>query len=300
MMLKRVICSSASEVPLTTMSEQSLSSEPVPGPSATLARQLEASWPSIGPAIALAGAAYPVVLAFGMSLFIIAALFILPFTSGPVQANDVVEPVVMVFLGGTVGAGIGLVWASIVCVGILPLVYLFVLSLQLRGSLIRLGAFAGGLVGFVAVLPFICGEYSPARGSSWPELIFLLLVGPGLTTILGQLGGAWGGWRERWYERAVAAAGIGECPRLEQVADSLNSVGPLAYPRIQFGIWHLLVIGMWLSVLLAGIRVSGLDYEVVLPLGMGWLVYQAATLWIGGRLVSWVGRRKARRQGRST
>jgi hypothetical protein len=248
----------------------------------------------------LAGAAYPIVLAFGMSLFIIAALFTLPFARGPGRANDVVEGVVMVFLGGTVGAGIGLIWAGVVCLAILPLVYLFVLSLQVRGSLIRLGAFAGGLVGFVAVMPFIWGEYSPARGSSWPELIFLLLVGPGLTTILGQLGGAWGGWRERWYERAVTAAGIGERPRLEQVANSLNSDGTLAYPRIQFGIRHLLVIGMWISVVLAGIRFSGLDYEVVLPLGIGWLIYQAATLWIGGRLVGWIGRWRARRQSRST
>jgi hypothetical protein len=235
-----------------------------------------------------------------MALFIIAALFILPFTSGPGQANDVVEGVVMVFLGGTVGAGIGLVWASIVCVAILPLVYLFVLSLQVRGSLTRLGAFAGGLVGFVAVMPFIWTEYSFARGSSWPQLIFLLVVGPGLTTILGQLGGAWGGWRERWYERAIAAAGIGEHRALEQPADSLNNDGPLPCPRIQFGIWHLLVIGMWISVVLAGIRFSGLDYEVVLPLGIGWLIYQAATLWIGGRLVGWLGRWRARRQSRST
>src|SRR3954447_16321823 len=194
---------------LIMMSEQAVLSEPVPGASAALARQLEVSWPSIGPTIALAGAAYLVVLALGMSLIMIATLVILPFTGGgPVQSNDVGEGVVIVFLVGTVGAGIGLLWASVVCLVILPLVYLFVLSLQLRGSLIRLGAFAGGLVGFVAVVPFLWGEYSPARGSSWPELIFLLLVGPGLTTILGQLGGAWGGWRERWYERAVAAAGI--------------------------------------------------------------------------------------------
>lgn len=283
------------------MSEQALLSEPGRGPSATLARQLEASWPSIGPTIALAGTAYLVVLALGMSLIIIAALLILPFTGGgPVQAKDVGEGVVIVFLVGTVGAGLGLIWASIVCLAILPLVYLFVLSLQLRGSLIQLGAFAGGLVGFVAVMPFIFGEYSPARTGSWPELIFVLLVGPGLTTILGQLGGAWGGWRERWYERAVADAGIGERGPLDQAANGSADNGPLSYPRIQFGIRDLLVMGIWISLLLAGIRFSGLGFEVVLPLGLGWLIYQAATMWIGGRLLSWIGRRKSRRQSRST
>jgi hypothetical protein len=248
----------------------------------------------------LAGAAYPVILALGSLLVIVAALFNLPFTRGLGQATDIGEGVVMVFLGGTAGAGIGLLWASVVCVAILPLVYLFVLSLQVRGSLIRLGAFAGGLVGLVAVMPFIWGEYSFARGSSWPQLIFVLLVGPGLTTILGQLGGAWGGWRERWYERAVADTEIGERRALEQPANSSNNDRPLSYPRIQFGIRHLLVIGMWISVVLTGIRFSGLNYEVVLPLGIGWLIYQAATLWIGDQLAGWFGRRKARRQSRST
>src|SRR3954464_9132666 len=157
------------------MSEQTVLTEPVPGPSAALARQLEVSWPSIGPSIALAGAAYLVFLARGMSLIIIAALLNFPFTGGgPVQAKDVGEGVMIVFLVGTAGAGIGLIWASVVCFAVLPLVYFFVLSLQLRGSLIRLGAFAGGLVGFVAVMPFFWREYSYARGSSWPELVFLL------------------------------------------------------------------------------------------------------------------------------
>jgi hypothetical protein len=236
-----------------------------------------------------------------MSVIMIAALLILPFAGGgPVQSKDVGEGVVIVFLVGTAGAGLGLIWASVVCVAVLPLVYLFVLSLQLRGSLIRLGAFTGGLVGFVALMPFIWREYSFARGSSWPELVFLLLVGPGLSTILGQLGGAWGGWRERWYEREVAATAIGERQRLQQAANSSADNGPLSYPRIQFGIRDLLVIGIWISLLLASIRLSGLDYEVMLSLGIGWLIYQAATMWIGERLIRVWGNFRARRQSRST
>jgi hypothetical protein len=279
------------------MSDLVLLNEPVPGPSATLARQLEASWPSIGPAIALAGAAYLVVLALGMSVIIIAALVYLPFSGGPAQPKDVGEGVAIVVLVGTIGAGIGLIWASIVCLAVLPLVYLFVLSLRLHGSLIRLGAFAGGLVGFVAVMPFIWGEYSPARAGSWPQTIFVLLVGPGLTTILGQLGGAWGGWRERWYERTVAAAGISEC---RVPANSLNNDGPPSYRPIRFGIRHLLVLGIWISMLLAAIRICRVDYDIALSLGIGWLIYQAATLWVGGQLASWLAGRRASRQSRST
>jgi hypothetical protein len=265
-----------------------------------LAEQFESSWPGIGPAIALAGAAYPVILALGSLLVIVATLFNLAFTGSPVQPNELGRVVVFLFVGGTVGAGIGLVWASIVCIVTLPLVYIFVLSLRLRGSLTRLGGFAGGLVGCVAVLPFVHGVYSPARGTS-AEFVFMLFVGPGLTTILGQIGGAWGGWRERWYERAVASAAISEGPRtFEQPANGSNNGGSPSYPHIQFGIRHLLVFGIWVSLLLTTIRLSGLDYQIVLPLVIGWLMYQAVTLWIGGWLASWFGRWKARRQSRST
>ena len=53
-----------------------------------------------------------------------------------------------------------------------------------------------------------------------------------------------------------------------------------------FGIRHLLVISVWISLLLTAIRLSGLDFVFVLSLLVGWSVYQAATLWIGGLLVS--------------
>src|SRR6476620_5542401 len=104
------------------MCEQALITEPVPDCSPTaravnaspnlesLAKQFEAGWPGIGPAIALAGAAYPVVVAFGLSMGIIAALLSVAFAGGPVQSKDVGEGVVIVFLVATVGAGIGLIW----------------------------------------------------------------------------------------------------------------------------------------------------------------------------------------------
>ena len=56
-------------------------------------------------------------------------------------------------------------------------------------------------------------------------------------------------------------------------------------PRLQFRIHHLLWISVWLSVLLALIRLCGLPFEFTLPILVGWIVYQAATLWLGGKIV---------------
>jgi Kef-type K+ transport system membrane component KefB len=87
---------------------------------------------------------------------------------------------------------------------------------------------------------------------------------------------------------------------VERPAISSSTNGWLSYPRIQFGIRHLLVIGIWLSLLLTAIRLSGVDFQVALSVVIAWLIYQAVTLWVGGWLVHWFGRRKARRQSRST
>src|SRR5258705_2874031 len=97
------------------MSEQALITETtaalsptarVVSPSANLellAEQFESSWPGIGPAIALAGAAYPVILALGSLLVIVAMLFNLAFNGSPVQPNELGRVVAFLFVGGTVG-----------------------------------------------------------------------------------------------------------------------------------------------------------------------------------------------------
>jgi hypothetical protein len=59
---------------------------------------------------------------------------------------------------------------------------------------------------------------------------------------------------------------------------------PQAWQGLQFGTRHLLWIAAWLSLLLSIIRLSGVPFEFALPLLAGWVVYQGATLWIGGRL----------------
>ena len=202
--------------------------------------------------------------------------------------------------GSFFGAGIGLIWATIVSFAILPLVYLFVRSLELRGSIVRLGAFYGGLVGFVAVMPLFLGALSDV-GNSLTELGMVVLLGPALTTIIGQAGGAWGGWRTLWYERAVARAAIGGRRLPEKVpAKCLEKNCARPHSGLQFGIRHLLVISIWVSLLLTVIRLSGLDYLFLLFLFTVWGAYQMATLWVGGLLAGRFARWKGRRQSRST
>ena len=260
-----------------------------------LAKQFAYGLSNIGPAIALAGAAYPLLLAFCYVIAAFAALI-----TSNCTWSDFSEAVIGTLVGSFFGAGFGLIWTTIVVFAILPLVYLFVRSLELRGRIVRLGAFCGGLVGFVAVMPFLILFMSDAHYSLM-ECAVVLLLGPALTTIVGQLGGAWGGWRTRWCERAVARTAIGGEKMPEELpANNLENNGAPAHSRLQFGIRHLLVVSIWVSLLLTAIRLSGLNYRFVLMLFVGWLVYQMATLWAGGRLLGWIGRWKARRQTRST
>jgi hypothetical protein len=260
-----------------------------------LAKQFAEGLNNIGPGIALAGAAYPLLLAFGYP--VVAFVYLL---TSRATWGDFNEALIGPLLFSLFGAGIGLVWATIVAFAILPLVYLFVRSLELRGSIVRLGAFCGGLVGFVAVMPFFIGAMSGIT-DTLAEIALIVLLGPALTTIVGQLGGAWGGWRTRWYERAVAQAAIAKRGRPEELPANISTdYGHPNHHRLQFGIRHLLVISIWISVLLTGIRLSGLDYRSVLLLIGGWSVYQMATLWVGGLLLSLFGSWKSRRQTRST
>src|SRR4051812_5598528 len=97
-----------------------------------LAKQFADGRNNIVPAVALAGAAYPLLLALIVYLLTL-------------QANmaEVGESPLDLMLASLFTAWIGLIWATIVAFAILPLVYLFVQSLKLRGSIVRLGSFFG-------------------------------------------------------------------------------------------------------------------------------------------------------------
>ena len=67
-------------------------------------------------------------------------------------------------------------------------------------------------------------------------------------------------------------------------------------PRLQFRIHHLLWISVWCSLLLTAIRLGGIPFGYVLPLVAGWVVYQSATMWLGGKLVHTLADWRTRRQ----
>jgi hypothetical protein len=62
----------------------------------------------------------------------------------------------------------------------------------------------------------------------------------------------------------------------------------------------LLWISFWVSVLLTVIRLCGIPFEFVLPLLAGWAIYQAGTLWLGGKIVPRLAAWRRERASRST
>jgi hypothetical protein len=260
-------------------------------------------WARIGFGIALAGGAYPLVLA---AIFAAVGTMSLAWNAlagnqyGP-KIGESFEMLVALGMYSVCGGMVGILWSGLVTVLTLPIVYLFAWSLSLHTSIVRIGAFAGGLVGFICVLPLTLSKPWPNFDGDFWQVVVIASLGPMLTTVLGQLGGAWGGSKSRaigpardWNLLVGPAAG-------EPTTGNPTDVHELARPSFQFGIRHLLWISVWLSLLLALIRVCGIPFELVLPLLIGWLAFQSAALWIGGllvqRIVSW---RARRRQFRST
>jgi hypothetical protein len=245
--------------------------------------QLSKGWSSVALGIILAGGVYPVVLAG------VGSLLLLVFESPNVAEFLVGAAVIVIY--SVITALAGLVWTNVVVVVTLPFVLLIVWSLRVRGGIVWLGAFWGGLVGFVAVLPFMF------IGGIGNELVTALAFGPALTTVIGQLGGAWGGRRALrridWYERAVARATVKE--RLTGVsrheAEPVADEPPQRQARFQFRIRHLMWTAVWLSVFLSLIRLLGIPFELAMPVLGGWFVYQAGTLCLGWLLMPWLSRR---------
>jgi hypothetical protein len=249
---------------------------------ASLDSLLGKSWLGIALGIVAAGGAYPTIVAAAFSGFLI--------LSAQVGVGELPSVGMLMITACFIGTLIGLVWTSGVVVVTLPVVYLFVRSLKLHGSIVWLGAICGGLVGFCAVLPFMLQALANENFEPWAALL-LLVAGPGLATVVGQLGGAWGAWRttrrRRWYEPAMSLpmvdASLEPDPR---GPDGDGPTTPPLPPGIRFGIRHLLWIAVWLSLLLSVIRLSGVPFEFVLPLLAGWVFFQTLTLWIGRRLAA--------------
>jgi hypothetical protein len=246
-------------------------------------------WTTMAIYIMLAGAAYPATLVL---IFVcIGAVSMIPdlWVNG-IDAHTVGELVTaagMVFLYGVLcGAFVGFLWAGAVSLFVLPVMYMLARSLRVSVGFTLLSACCGGIVGFVAVMPFIA-LITHGDHWRWEGFAFVLALGPGLTTILGQLGGAIGGRREVAINWAV------QPPE--------ESPTPSRRP-LQFGIRQLLWLSVWLSLLLTAIKLSGVRLELILPVLVGWILYQAATLYGGWVLATrvWPRWRHWRTSGRST
>jgi hypothetical protein len=256
--------------------------------------------------IMLAGGAYPIVLT---AIYLIVGFAFLVWTalSGYMPgsiAQELGQIFVFLVAGGVFCAFIGVVWAAIASALTMPVVYLFLRSLRVRGSLVGLGAASGGLVGFVALLPITLTLPWTVGLSDAGSLVIILAFGPGVTTVLGQIGGAWGGRRalyfaERDVVNAVPAASLGLAAAMGWRSTDATSQSSGSEPRLQFSIRHLLWIFVWLSLILSIIKLCRLPFEFVLPVLVGWFFYQLATLRIGYYLARrlgpwWVNRRSRR------
>lgn len=254
-------------------------------------------WSNISGGIVLAAFAYPFVLLASLSL----VLTVVWLVAGRAQ---VLQAIVAIFVVGMVpglfAAFFGMIWAGIVNACITHLLHAVIRSLELRPTVILYGAFKGGLVGFLSVLPLGYFVHTPIVPMS--EWAGPLLFGPCLATIVGQAGGAWGGRKANWYERAIASSQVAAVGREvtfvdEHAARSSN----VARVHFRFGVRHMLWVTTWLSVLLALIRLAGIPFYISLAILFGWLLFQSLTLWLGGVLVRWLGPWWIqRRQGRST
>jgi hypothetical protein len=256
--------------------------------------------------IMLAGGAYPIVLA--VVYLIVGTAFVVWNSLSGYPLGSIAEELGQIFLflvaGGIFCAFIGVVWAAIASALTMPVVYLFLRSLRVRGSLVGLGATSGGLVGFVALLPTTLTLPRSVGLSDVTSIAVILALGPALTTILGQIGGAWGARRalyftERDIVNAVPAASLGLAAAMGWRSTDATSQSNVSEPRLQFSIRHLLWIFVWLSLILSVIKLCRLPFEFVLPVLVGWFFYQLATLGIGFYLARrlgpwWVDRRSRR------
>src|SRR5262249_797521 len=128
-------------------------------------------------------------------LFVVGAACVNPESLPPFDdwPNAIGEIILYAFFG----ALLGLIWAGFVTALTLPIVYLLAWSLGLRADIVKVGAFAGGLIGFICVLPLTLGvTHFDLQSDPW-NVILPIAFGPVLTIILGQIGGAWGGSRSR-------------------------------------------------------------------------------------------------------
>ena len=165
-------------------------------------------------------------------------------------------------------------------------------SLRVRLPITLIGAVLGGWIGggYMAIINFGLLGASPDFGFDLPSAIFLVLS----ATVMGQFGGAIGGWRSQY--RFVR--------RPEDLTDVVRrrlDLGTAPGP-IRFGLRDMLVGSAWLCGLLGATKMSGLLIPPIVVALSAWGAMQAITLlvgiWLWPRYIAWRVRRSERRPSR--
>jgi hypothetical protein len=264
-------------------------------------------WFSISRGILFAAFLYPLAVTINVFLLFVVEVLFNVRTLQNIGHGEITFAV-MIAVGFSIVAGLAsLILASMAAAATLPIIHLVVWSLKIRPNWVTLGAFAGGLVGFLAVLSLATLQPNAFDMRADVETFMTLWLGPGVATIVGQYGGAVGGRNACWRLTARAASrrslirlGSGRFRAEDTNADDDDSMGS-SRPWIRFRTVHLLWVGVWLSLLLTAFRLSGVPNELILPVLLIWTIYQAATLRVGSWLLphlaaAW----RAGRQIRST
>ncbi|HEX4415994.1 MAG TPA: hypothetical protein VH107_20350 [Lacipirellulaceae bacterium] len=240
-------------------------------------------WTSIGRRIILAGALFPLIFV----LFLNSISFVegvlngrLWITAAPPTIFGLLVALAAV---GVIGGLIGFVWTCLTTIITLPVVHLAIWSLNIRTDWLKLAAFAGGLVAFIATLP--CSTALPAivTVGAPPGAFRLMLLIPAIATIVGQYGALSGGRRAVHMREAKIASrraliAIGSSRFNFNEVSTANEKEPL---RFQFRISHLLWLGLWMSLLFTAIRLSRMRFGVFFSVLLAWLLYQWVTLFLG-------------------
>lgn len=248
--------------------------------------------------VCVAGAAYGLLLC-GIGTVLNLVLWLIALGSNNPQPTMWLVQIAITFsLTAIVAIFGGAIYAGIAALITLPICFLFIRSMRLSASVVWIGACCGGIVAFVSMTPLLFGTPLIESGKLGVTETLIVALGPGLSTIVGQVGGSWGAYRavRRSTIKVLRAAMNGEDGAIDDTAIEMPVGGGIS---LQFRIAHLLWISVWFSLLLTLIRFSGARFEVVLPVFFGWLFFQALTLIAGATLARWWQRhRKSRRAAR--
>ena len=164
------------------------------------------------------------------------------------------------YLGGYLALAVFSLLAVVLPVSGVALVAtsIFFYSIAYRPAWPIVATAAGGLTGFLC---------TSLLGSTDEMRLVLVLFGPMLATVVGQLGAAWA-----TIDRP-------------QVLISFHASETTPRPELRFGIRQMLIATTWVAVMTTVLRLMSPNDTRMIAIVLQWFVYQAITLWVVLRLV---------------